>query len=141
MKLVKSKQRGVKFVWCPMSVTVDMRHLWGDSETNIQIAKEGGFLRMDGNTVQWLVQPNSDKTAPVGWRKSEREGEYDKNPIWISPEALEVGGTKKMKTLDGEIEYQVKEPSLVVYNDKGGQPNLEDGWVQPLKDVVKNYEY
>jgi hypothetical protein len=142
MKLVKSKQRGVKFAWCPSPIVIDKRADWGDSGSNLQNGPNGAFLKVNGDgSISHLVQPNADKTAPIGWVKTVNDGEFDKNPIWISPEVLEVGSAKKMSTLDGDIEYQIKEPSLVTYNDRGGEPDLKDGWIQLLKDVMKNYEY
>lgn len=141
MKLVKSKQRGVKFIWCSSPITIDKRAAWGDSADNLQIAKDGAFLKInDDGSVSHLVQPNADKTAPIGWHKSDDGIGYDKLPIWVADEVLEAGTVHKMNTADGPIEYSVTEPSRVCYNDNGGQPNMSDGWVQTEKNLAKNYE-
>ena len=139
MKLIQSKQRGVKFAWCPSPITIDKRGEWGNSADNLQIGKDGAFLKInDDNSVSHLVQPNKDKTAPIGWIAA-RNG-YDKLPIWVADEVLEVGTIHKMSTADGPIEYSVTEPSRVCYNDDGSQPNMNDGWAQTEKNLTKNYE-
>lgn len=139
MKLTKSKQRNVRFIWCANPITIDKRAEWGDSSDNLQIGRDGAFLKInDDGSVSHLIQPNADKTAPIGWMKSE-EG-FDKLPIWIEEESLQTGAIHKMNTADGPVEYSVVEPSRVCYNDDAGQPNMNDGWVQTEKNLAKNYE-
>jgi hypothetical protein len=136
---VLSKQRGVAFVFCADPVTIDKRKSWGENADNLQHAPNGAFLKMKSPTeVSHLVQPNDDKTAPVGWMPA-GDGLFDKLPIHIL-RRVEAGETVKLQTLDGEITYEVKEPSAVVCNDKAGQPNEADSWVQDWSDIVKNYE-
>ncbi len=136
---VLSKQRGVPFVFCADPVTIDKRKSWGENADNLQYAPNGAFLKMKSSTeVSHLVQPNDDKTAPVGWMPS-GVGFFDKLPIHIL-RRVEVGETIELQTLDGKITYEVKEPSAVVCNDKNGQPNEADSWVQKWVDIEKNYE-
>lgn len=89
--------------------------------------------------VSHLVQPNADKSAPVGWVPGSGPGLFDKAPIWIDDKQPEVGSTVKMETLDGPIEYEVKEPSYVCYSGDADGPNKQDGWVQTVENVEKNY--
>lgn len=139
MKKVFSKQTGVGFVWCSSPVTIDKRADWGDAGDNLQVAPNGAFLKMKTPTeISHLVQPNADKTAPVGWIKGESDGLYDKQPIYIG-DTVEVGQTIKVNTLDGEITYTATEPSVLCANEKDGQPDLNDMWVQKWSDLEKNY--
>jgi hypothetical protein len=140
MKKVVSTQRDVSFVFCPSPVTIDKRAEWGNSADNQQQGLNGAFLKMkDAYTVSHLVQPNDEKTAPVGWIEGKERGLYDKAPIWIDENILEVGETKAVVGFDGPITYSIKEPSMTCYNDVGGKPNLNDGWVQTLANLKKNY--
>lgn len=67
MILVKSRQRDVKFLWCGSPITIDKRNEWGTNGDNLQIALNGAFLKLKSDTeISHLVQPNEDKTAPVG---------------------------------------------------------------------------
>lgn len=150
MKFVTSKQVNVPFIFCPDPVVIDKRKSWGESEDNFQKAPNGAFLKMkDSKTVSHLVQPNSTKTAPVGWVYSGRDNFYDKLPIFVG-EKVNKGEAKKIKTLDGEISYEAKEDSWVVYNVKNianpgdcgsYEPDLEDCWVQKESDLIKNYNF
>jgi hypothetical protein len=140
MRKVESKQRSVLFVWCPSPVTIDKRAEWGkENADNLQRAPNGAFLKMSSPTeVSHLVQPNADKTAPVGWVPSDGPGLFNKAPIWVD-QILRPGDFKHLRTLDGDIEYEIKEPSMVTYNDRDGKANLEDGWVQTVANLQKNY--
>lgn len=150
MRFITSKQVNIPFIFCPHPITIDKRARWGNSEENIQKAPNGAFLKMkDSKTVSHLVQPNSDKTAPVGWVYSGQDNFYDKLPIFVG-EKLNKGETKRVKTLDGEIDYEAEEDSWVVYNVKnitnpGGygsyEPDLDDCWVQKESDLIKNYNF
>lgn len=150
MRFVTSKQVNIPFIFCPDPVVIDKRKSWGESEDNFQKAPNGAFLKMkDSKTVSHLVQPNSDKTAPVGWVYSGQGNYYDKLPIFVG-EKLNKGETKRVKTLDGEIDYEAKEDSWVVYNVKnitnhgeygGYEPDLDDCWVQKESDLIKNYNF
>lgn len=129
------------FVFCPSAITIDKRADWGDTADNLQQGPNGAFLKMaDAYTVSHLVQPNEDKTAPVGWIVGSERGPFDKAPIWIDEvNVLKAGDTKKMKTLDGLITYTAKEPAMICYNDVEGKPNFDDGWVQTVANLKKNY--
>jgi len=108
-------------------------------EENLQKAPNGAFLKFSSDTeVSHLVQPNDDKTAPVGWVVGDKAGLFHKAPIWIG-EVLEVGTTKELSTLDGDIKYDITEPSMVCYNDRNGEPDLSDAWVQSIAQIKKNY--
>ena len=139
MKLITSKQVGVSFVHCGSPITIDKRADWGSNADNLQHGPNGGFLKMTGLEVSHLVQPNADRTAPIGWRPGSAPGLYDKDPIFVSDEVLEPGTTKEVVGLDGTITYEIKEPSRLCYNDLSGEPNPNDAWVQTEKNLVKNY--
>ena len=141
MRLITSKQVGVKFIACPSPVIIDKREAWGESASNLQQAPNGAFLKMqDDLTVSHLVQPNADFTAPVGWVIGSAPGLYDKAPIFVTDEVLAIGSKVKLDTLDGPIEYDVKEPAMICYNvGADGAANFADGWVQKLADLQKNY--
>ncbi|MSR86637.1 hypothetical protein EXS70_00470 [Candidatus Peribacteria bacterium] len=142
MRKLLSKQRDVRFFFCPSPVTIDKRSEWGNSADNLQQAPNGAFLKTSSDTeISHLVQPNADKTAPIGWMPGSKPGLYDKLPIWVDDQnILQPGNVKKLRTADGEIEYTAKEPSMVCYNDLNGTPNEADAWVQNVVAVKKNYE-
>lgn len=150
MKFATSKQVNIPFVFCPDPIVIDKRKSWGESSDNFQNGPNGAFLKMkDYKTVSHLVQPNNDKTAPVGWTYTGQDNLYNKLPIFIG-EKINKGETKRVKTLDGEINYEAKEDSWVVYNVKNitnpeecgdYEPNLDDCWVQKESDLIKNYHF
>lgn len=137
--LVKSRQCGVRFVWCDSPVSIDKRAAWGENHDNLQIARDGAFLKMnDDFNVSHLVQPNADKSAPVGWVKTDVVGLFDKSPVYVV-ELVHAGKTVHVETLDGPMDYEVKEYSAVVCNYKDGEPDLNDCWVQTVANLEKNY--
>jgi hypothetical protein len=140
MKLIESTQRNVAFVFCGSPLTIDKRASWGENDDNFQKAPNGAFLKMKSETeVSHLVQPNADKTAPVGWVPGDNLGQFHKAPIWVDEEILQPGTTKELSTIDGDIKYEVTAPSMVCYNDLNGKPNLNDAWVQSVEQIEKNY--
>lgn len=139
MRRVTSKQVNVPFVWCADPVTIDKRKSWGDAADNLQHAPNGAFLKMKSLTeVSHLVQPNADKTAPVGWVPGSAPGLFDKSPIYLGDQ-VQVGSSITIKTLDGEITYTPTELSVVCANEKNGEADLNDQWVQTMAAVEKNY--
>ncbi len=142
MRLIQSKQRNVAFVFCASPVVIDKRAEWGQDPSNLQQGPNGAFLKMNSSTeVSHLVQPNEDKSAPVGWIQGDGPGLFTKSPIWVEDEVIQPGAKIQMMTLDGEINYEVKEPSVVCYNGDTSGPNLADGWIQSMKNLTKNYEF
>ncbi len=140
MKKVLSKQRSVAFIICRSPLVIDKRGSWGNSPENFQEAPNGAFLKMkDATEVSHLVQPNADFSAPVGWVPGSAPGLFDKAPIWIDEKIHQAGETIEVDGLDGFMEYIITEPSVTVYNEQDGQPNLKDGWVQKMTDLEKNY--
>lgn len=140
MKKLYSKQTDVRFIWCPDPITIDKRKSWGENSDNYQLASNGAFLKMkDGNTISHLVQPNEDKSAPIGWVKGSKDGYYDKSPIYIDEVVRNPGETVELATRDGLIRYEVKEPVYICYNEKDGGPDESDCWAQKVSDVEKNY--
>lgn len=136
---VLSKQRNVRFVFCDDPITIDKRGSWGENSDNIQQGPNGAFLKMKSATeVSHLVQPNADRSAPVGWMKS-GEGLYDKLPIHIVRRA-EAGEVVEVATIDGPMKYEFQESWAIVCNDVDGQPNESDSWGQKWSDIEKNYE-
>ena len=136
---VLSKQRNVSFIFCSDPITIDKRKSWGESNDNLQIATNGAFLKMKTPfEVSHLVQPNEDKTAPVGW-VSVGDGLYNKLPIHIIRK-VEAGEIVELNTLDGKITYECKELSAIVCNDCNGSPDENDCWIQSWENIIKNYE-
>ncbi len=144
MKKIVSKQRAVVFLFCASPVTIDKSAEWGPG--NLQLAPNGAFLKVhepegEDLTITHLVQPNADKTAPIGWVKTS-SNMYDKVPIWVDDEnPLPVGETVPIQTADGLINYEVKEPAYRCYNDLDGEPNPDDCWAQTEAALKKNYEF
>jgi hypothetical protein len=137
MKKVKSKQVA-EFVFCKDPMTIDKRASWGDSPDNFRRAPNGAFLKLSGDKVANLVQPNEDFSAPVGWIHVEGRN-FAKEDIWV--EEIEEGVTEvTLKTLDGPITYTISEPSVICYNGQD-EPNLKDCWIQTISNLKKNYEY
>jgi hypothetical protein len=142
MRRILSKQRNVVFVFCASPITIDKRGDWGDYADNLQIASDGAFLKMKSPTeVSHLVQPNADKTAPIGWVAGDGPGLFSKLPIWVTDEIIPANTDVKINTLDGELNYRYTTPSMVTYNGDENGPNLNDGWLTTIKDLQKNYEY
>lgn len=142
MKLIRSKQRNVAFILCKSGITIDKRDSWGDDPSNFQQAPNGAFLKMkNGTEVSHLVQINEKGDAPLGWVKGSIEGLFDKAPIWVSDQILNAGEMVPISTKDGNINYEVKEPSVKCYNcDAAGNVDLSDCWIQTLKNLRANYE-
>jgi hypothetical protein len=141
MRRIVSKQQNVAFIFCASPVIIDKRAEWGADPSNLQTAPDGAFLKMSSPTaVSHLVQPNTDKTAPIGWILGDGPGLFSKAPIWVDEEVLQPGSTKSMTTRDGNLNYDVTAPSMVCYNGDENGPDLTDGWVQKLTDLAKNYE-
>jgi hypothetical protein len=151
MKKAISNQKSIRFVWCPKPVAITAS--WGPQE-----APDGAFLKLQDDfiTVSHLVQPNADKTAPVGWKPMVEPsvgvipGFFDKNDIWVvtdegdkfkkSNRLLILNNQEfKLKNLDGDMTYNITEPSVIVCNDNNGEPNMDDAWVIKLAEFEKNY--
>ena len=146
MKKAISNQKSIRFVWCPKPVAITAS--WG-----LQEAPDGAFLKLQDDfvTVSHLVQPNADKTAPVGWvsminpENGEKiPGFFDKNDIWVvtgeDNNLLVLNNQEfKLRTLDGDMTYNITEPTVIVCNDNNGEPNMDDAWVIKLSDFEKNY--
>lgn len=142
MKQIPSKQIGVHFIYCADPITIDKRLAWGNDENNLQIGLNGAFLKMkDETTVSHLVQPNADKSAPVGWMKSAGIG-YDKLPIWVSEEVIPANTKFQLTTLDGLMVYSFDEDAVLCYNSQeNGDADYADAWPQKISEVKKNYFY
>lgn len=137
IKKVESNQRNIKFSFCKEPVTIDKSSEWGDG--NLQNFPLGVFFKHDLLTdeVTHGVQPNETGTAPVGWVVD--DSGFKKLPIHIGKE-LVVGTVTGITTLDGDINYEVTEPSFLCYNDDGNnKPDLKDCWAQTLNSIQKNY--
>ena len=144
MRKIASTQKDVRFAWCSSPIAIDKRGEWGNKHENFQEGPKGAFLKFSSETeISHLVQPNSDKTAPEGWTASDKPGLFDKSPIWVEEEILETGTTKTVVSLDNPngMVYKITEPSVVCYNDRNGEPNKKDAWVQKLSIIKKNYVY
>ena len=50
MRRILSKQRDVRFFFCPSPVTIDKRAEWGNSADNHQQAPNGAFLKTSSDT-------------------------------------------------------------------------------------------
>ncbi|MDR2191229.1 MAG: hypothetical protein LBP53_08985 [Candidatus Peribacteria bacterium] len=141
MKKVFSKQRNVFFLFCPSPITIDKSSEWGPG--NFQNAPDGAFLKVNEEeelSVSHLVQPNKEKKAPIGWSKV-GPNLFDKVPIWVDEELLPIGKIISIKTKDGVMDYYVKEAAYRCYNEKAGEADLDDCWVQTERELKKNYEF
>jgi hypothetical protein len=137
MRKVKSRQKKVKFSFCKAPVTIDKSASWGPG--NFQNFPDGVFFKHDdknSGVVTHGVQPNAEKTAPIGWEKNAK-GTFDKLPIWVDKKVI-TEGTVTMQTKDGEINYEIKAPSCKVYNG-ADKPDLTDGWIMKVGELIKNY--
>lgn len=141
MRKIASTQRNVPFVFCPHPITIDRSSDWGPG--NLQMAPYGAFLKMESPTVvSHLVQPNKGRTAPEGWVPGDEPGVFSKADIWVDDNNIIPAGVEtQVMTLDGKMNYTFNEPSVRCYNDDDGQPNMDDGWVQKISTLKKNYEY
>ena len=148
-RIAKSKQAPTEFFWCPDPVTIDKSGSWGAG--NFQQAPNGAFLKWDEKKgrISHLVQPNADKTAPIGWKKSP-DGDpflFVKSDIAVIQKftpprcGVSVVGELSLKvhTRDGVIEYEVREPSYLVCNLNGDDVDLTDCWVIAEAEFDKNY--
>lgn len=141
-------------MWCPAPITIDKTASWGAG--NFQEGPNGAFLKINSDfyTVSHLVQPNADKTAPLGWVPTEEavtkdmKGLFDKMDVWVVTNeddsflvlndqifTLKIADSKK------PFNYEITEPSVIVCNDINGEPNMDDAWIIKLADFEKNYEY
>ena len=71
-------------------------------------------------------------------------GFFDKNDIWVVTDEgnnlLILNDQEfKLRTLDGDMTYNITEPSVIVCNDNNGEPNTDDAWVIKLAEFEKNY--
>lgn len=138
MRKVISKQKDVDFVFCPYPMTIDKSADWG--EGNIQVFPNGVFLKRNkAGIITHGVQPNQNGNAPVGW-VLQSNGFYTKQPIWYL-ETLEGGRIKKIKTLDGTVNYKVKNRSVLVAQDKNNHPDLNDTWIIDLEIFNRDYHF
>jgi hypothetical protein len=151
MKKYNSKQKNVPFIWCPDPITIDKRSSWGNTDDNLQVAPNGAFLKLMNNsnncisiipTISHLVQPKEDKSAPVGWVPTLFfPGLFDKEPIWVEDIIVPAGDNYEFQTADGKMVYCLDEDAKVCYNClENGEPNYEDGWIQTVSEIEKNYE-
>lgn len=146
MRLIKSRQRNVKFSYCPSPVTIDKSSEWG--EGNIQKFPNGVFFKHDDltDTVTHGVQPcSSDQSKPEGWEHEvDEDGSvlgktFRKNDIFLIKE-LEVGTIEAVETLDGTMEMDIKNPSSLVCQSENGEPNKGDSWVIENEELKKLYD-
>jgi hypothetical protein len=148
MKKYNSKQQNVPFIWCPDPITIDKRSSWGNTDDNLQVAPNGAFLKVYAElnnctttqVVSHLVQPKEDKSAPIGWVPVQF-GLFSKEPIWIDNNIIPSGKTYEFRTADGKMVYCLDEDAKVCYNClENGEPDYEDGWLQKVSEIEKNYE-
>lgn len=138
-KLIPTEdQMGVTFIKCEHPFTIDKSAEWG--EGNVQEFPNGGYLRIVEGCVGWGVQPNADFTAPIGWVPNGK-GTFDKLPIWVQDFIYKPTGFLPLLTKDGFISYEVKTPTVIVYNCKNNRPDWQDSWAMPFADLVKRYSY
>lgn len=142
MRLISSIQKNILFILCLSPITIDKSAEWG--ENNLQLGPHGAFLKINEGEeleVSHLVQPNAEKSAPIGWIKTVTPNRFDKAPIWVEKESLSIGETVPIQTADGIINYEVTEETYLCYNDLNGEPNPADCWAQTAKNLKKNYEF
>lgn len=142
-KLVRSRQRGVEFIFCPYPVTVDKRKSWGDSPQNVQEFPNGVYLKTDSTgNISHGVQPNdTDGKSPLGWSSTEDPRRFDKLDIWIDDTVIPAMSVTSVKGKDGFMKYEFEEPSYLCHNcNPDGGIDLDDGWVSKVPSVTKDYE-
>jgi hypothetical protein len=103
--------------------------------------KEGCFMKVyNTGIVSVGVQPNKDKTSPVGYTKL-KNGKFIKNNI-IIVKYLKANQRILLKTLDGWIFYNITEPSVIVaQTDENNCANLNDVWKKTISSLKKDYYY
>lgn len=144
LKKLHSTQLSVRFSWLDAPTTIDMSEKWG--KNSVQIFNDGVFLKHDEEgRVTHGVQPNKDRTSPIGWEKCNSDGNfYRKLPVWvdldnlIDPKIIKKPYAR-IKTLDGDMDYKLDEIFVKVYQDNNGQPNLKDIWLIPLRELKSLY--
>jgi hypothetical protein len=136
-----SVQVPTKFFWCPDPVTIDKSSSWGPG--NFQTASDGAFLKWDDKKgrISHLVQPNAEKTAPIGWVPTSDPTIFLKSPIGVITRVEPPSDNLDILTKDGPISYVVTEPVYVVCNlwasDNSFDPT--DCWVMKVSEFDKNY--
>lgn len=146
MKQYKSKEGTRKFGWLgfPCSFTT-----WGSKwefPNGAFISHVGSNAINDTPEFSHGVQPNADKTAPVGWKPTEFPGTFEKMDIWsdgviVDPEIVSVITVCCLDAPNGTKNYEVEEPSIITFNSNNdGSPNFADGWLQSLKGFESKYE-
>lgn len=135
MKKIIALQKNVTFVFCPHPVTIDKSKEWG--EGNYQDFQNGVFLKInyENGFISHGVQPSSDLKNPVGWIKTEGN-KFSKKDAWYIKE-LKPNTTETIETID----YEVKEPAVLLCQDLKGQANFKDMWVLPLRNFERFYRF
>lgn len=146
MKLYKKKKdEPTLMFWVSEPIVLDKSKNWG--EGNIQKHKDGCWVQIKNGKVSHLVA--GDEFEPVGWSKYNfsKGTPYtmiNSNLFWKRPVRAEqiYAPTVKMKTLDGEMDYDNStRDGWVIYNtDMCGDPNFEDGWFMTNTDFKTQYE-
>lgn len=139
-RIAVSKQKNVRFAYCDNPIILDKSKDWGPG--NKQVANHGCFLKLDDKAavVSHLVQPNKDKSAPIGWTRTNKPGYFDKNDICVLRE-LSSGEKVMLNTKDGKINYVANGPSYIVCNtDSRGYPDTSDPWVISKPELEKSYK-
>lgn len=140
MKKIQSNQKSVAFIFCESPIIIDKRASWGENDNNLQKGPKGAFLKLNPeNEVSHLVQPNKDRSAPVGWIPTNVTGRFDKAPIYVGNTIFTKGEVLKLETLDGKVTYEVKEDTMLCYNELNKKPNMKDVWPQTIAEIKKNY--
>jgi hypothetical protein len=143
----RAKQKNIMFIKLDSPTTIDKRKNWGKKNKNFQNFPNGVFIKCDENfNGSHGVQPNDNGDAPKGWEKTDKVGFFDKKDIWIDPNVIHPNKEEDpinvvtIATLDGVIQYEIKEPSCFVFNMKeDGSIDVEDSWIQTVKELEKNY--
>lgn len=134
-KILKSKQEKVLFIKNKYPFVIDKSKDWGTD--SLQNFPNGGWLKLnDKNEVLHGVQDIGDWSSPIGWEIDEN-GTFKKSSIFLIKQ-LPLG-FNKISTLDGVINYKVKEKSYLVCNMIKGVKDLDDVYIITEEELFKNY--
>lgn len=137
-KILKSKQEKVLFIKNKYPFVIDKSKDWGPD--SLQNFPNGGWLKLnDKNEVLHGVQDIGDWSSLIGWEPDDNEnyGYFKKSPIFLIKQ-LSLG-KHKIQTLDGIINYEVKENSYLVCNMIKGLKDLNDIYIITKSELLKNY--
>jgi hypothetical protein len=121
--IFKSTKPPTMHIFAADPVTIDKSAEWG--EGNLQNFPDGVFLQIPHDTVTHGVQPNNDKTAPIGWHHT-GNSLYGKNDIIAE---ITTDTVVTLITRDGDMIYDNPDKNgWICYNIVDGMRDHTDPW-------------